>query len=192
MIDQKHGAAVVAQLADEVGEGCRLRRGEAGKRLVDQQHLRIARDRLGDLDLAQIGERQGGRAAVEHAAEADARGDGARVLVDMGIGEQPRELVGQQRELDVFQHGLAVQRARMLEHDAGAHARDLVRRPAGDLDAVDAHRAGIGALDAHDQLHHGRFAGAVRADQAQNFAGLNAERHVLDGDEAAEALGEAR
>ena len=171
VIDQQHGAAVVAQFADEIGEGRGFRRGQAGERLVDQQHLRIARDRLGDFDLAQVGERQRGRAPVEHGAQADARGDGAGALVGLRVGEQPGELVGQQRELDVFQHGLAMQRTRMLKHDAGAHARDPVRRPAGDLDAVDAHRAGIGAFDAHDQLHHRRFAGAVGADQAQNLAG---------------------
>ena len=175
VIDQQHGAAVVAKLADQIGEGRRLRRGEAGERLVDQKHLRIARDRLGDLDLAQIGERQGAGTAVEHGAEADARGDGAGARVGFRVGEQPRQLVGQQRELDVFQHGLAVQRARMLEDDAGAHPRDLVRRPAGDLDAVDAHRTGIGPLDPHDELHHRRLAGTVRADQAENFAGVDAE-----------------
>ena len=69
--------------------------GEAGERLVDQQHLRIARDRLGDLDLAQIGERQSGRAPVEHGAQADALGDGAGARIGLRIGEQPRELVGQ-------------------------------------------------------------------------------------------------
>src|SRR5271163_3556252 len=113
------------------------------------------------------------------------------MLINMGIGKQARELVREERELDILEHGLAVQRSRMLEHDAGAHARDLVRRPAGHLDAADAHRAGIGTFDTHDQLHHGGFAGAVRADQAENFPGLNAERHVLDGDKPAEALGEA-
>ncbi len=31
-----------------------------------------------------------------------------------------------------------MQRARVLEHDADAGARDAMRRPAGDVDAVDA------------------------------------------------------
>src|ERR1700722_10681748 len=79
----------------------------------------------------------------------------------------------------------------MLKYDACAHARDLVRWPARDVDAADAHGTGIGPLDAHDELHHRRFAGAVRADQTQDFAGLHGKRHFLYGDEAAEALGEA-
>ena len=79
----------------------------------------------------------------------------------------------------------------MLEHDAGAQARDFVRRPAGDFGAVDAYRAGVGPLDAHDEFHDRRLARAVRSDQAQNFAGTDAERHAFDGDQAAETLGEA-
>ena len=68
----------------------------------------------------------------------DAGGDGAGAFVGLRVGEQPRQLVGQQRELDVLQHRLPMQRARVLEHDADAQARDVVRRPAGDLGAVDA------------------------------------------------------
>ena len=56
----------------------------------------------------------------------DAGRDGAGARVGLRVREQTGELVGQQRELDVFQYRLAVQRARVLKHDAGAHARDTV------------------------------------------------------------------
>ena len=191
MIDQKHGAAVVAQLANEVAERSRLGRGEAGERLVDQKHLRIARDRFGDLDFAEVGKRQSGRTAVEHAAQADARRDSARAFIGLRISQQSSELVRKERKLDVLQYRLAMQRPRMLKHDARAHSRDFVRRPAGDIDAVDAHRTRIRALDPHDQLHHRGFAGAVRADEAQNFAGADGKRHLLHGDQTAESLGQA-
>src|SRR5580704_10841354 len=84
-----------------------------------------------------------------------------------------------------------MQRTRMLEHHAGAKPGDPVRRPARDLDAADAHRAGIGPLNAHDEFQHRGLAGAVRTDQAEDFSSLDAKRHVLDGNEAAEPLGEA-
>ena len=126
VVDEEHGAAVVAQFADQIGKRFGLLRGQAGERLVDQQHLRIARDRLGDFDLAQIGERQRRRPAVEHGVQADPLGDGAGAGFGLRIDEQPGKLVGQQRELDVLQHRLPVQRAGMLEHDAGAEPRDLV------------------------------------------------------------------
>src|SRR5580698_1319788 len=79
----------------------------------------------------------------------------------------------------------------MLEHHAGAKPRDTVRWPAGDFDAADHHRTGVGPLDTHDQLHDGGFAGAIRADQAEYFSALDAERHIFHGDETAEALGKA-
>ena len=40
-------------------------------------------------------------------------------------------------------------------------------------------------------LHRGRLAGAVRADQAEDFAGAQIEAQVLDRGQAAEALGQA-
>ena len=40
-------------------------------------------------------------------------------------------------------------------------------------------------------LHRGRLAGAVRADQAEDFAGAQIEAQILDRGQAAEALGQA-
>ena len=57
VIDEENGAAVIAQFANQIGERRGFLRRQPGKRFVDQQHLRIPRDCLGDLDLAQIGER---------------------------------------------------------------------------------------------------------------------------------------
>src|SRR5580704_11239086 len=78
----------------------------------------------------------------------------------------------------------------MLEHHPGAKPCDPVRWPARDLDTANAHRAGVGPFDAHDELHHGRFAGTVRTDQAEDLSAFDAQRYVLDGDKAAKALGE--
>ena len=113
----------------EVGEGRGLPRGEAGERLVDQHHLRIAGDRLGDLDLAQVGEWQGRGAAIDHVGQTDALGDGPRARLD-ARGKQVQQLVGQEPKQDVLEHRLPMQRARMLEHHADAEPRDPVRRPA--------------------------------------------------------------
>src|ERR1700732_2006411 len=79
----------------------------------------------------------------------------------------------------------------MLEHHTKALACDLVRGQAGDVFALEHDFARARAFDAHDRLHRGRLAGAVRADQAENLAGAQIETEVLDRGEAAEALGEA-
>src|SRR5579883_1278144 len=188
VIDQEHGAALGTEGADQLREGADLARGQAGERLVHQHYLGIARDRLGEFEPPEIGEGQGRRAAVEHLAEPDTLGDEAGAAFDRGIGHEPEKAVGQERELDVLEHRLPAQRARMLEDDADALARDAVRRPARDIDAVDPHGAGIRPLDPHDQFHHGRFAGTVGADEAKDLAALDLEADILDRDEAAEAL----
>ena len=61
---------------------------------------------------------------------------------------------------------------------------------AGDIGPVEPDGAGIGAREPHDQRHHRRLAGAVRADQPDDFAGAQIETHVLDGDHAAETFAE--
>ena len=151
-----------------------LARGQAREGLVDEHDLRVARDRLGDLDLAQVGEGQASRAAGRARAPRPTRSAIARARASLsGSGKRRQQLVGQEREHDVLEHGLPVQRARMLEDHADAEAGDPVRRPARDLDAFDANRAGVRPLDAHDQLHHRRFAGAIRSDEAENFAAVH-------------------
>ena len=52
VIDKQHRAAVIAQFANKIGEGGSLRRCEAGEGLVDKEHLRIAGDGFGNLNLA--------------------------------------------------------------------------------------------------------------------------------------------
>src|ERR1700689_5163062 len=79
----------------------------------------------------------------------------------------------------------------MLKHHAKTLARDLVRGKAGDIFALEDDIARGRPFDAHDGLHRGRLAGAVGADQAEDLAGAQVEAKVLDGGEAAEALGQA-
>ncbi len=76
----------------------------------------------------------------------------------------------------------------MLEDQAHALTSDLVRRQARDLIAIEHDGAGAWSLDAHDELHHGRLAGAVRPDKAQNFAALQLEIDIVDSNEAAKPL----
>src|SRR5207237_509599 len=111
--------------------------------------------------------------------------------LDLWVGKQPCELVRQERELDVLEHGLSVQGSGVLEDHARSHPRNLVRGQSRYFDAVDAYRPSIGTLDAHDELHDRRFAGSVWADQPEDFTGLNSKRHLLHGNKTAEPLGDA-
>src|SRR2546425_529101 len=50
--------------------------------------------------------------------------------------------------------------------------------------------AGAGRREPRDHVEERRLPGAVRPDDAEDFAGRDHERHVRDGDEAAEAFGD--
>ena len=56
---------------------------------------------------------------------------------------------------------------------------------------VDQHLAGVGLVDARQQLDQRALAGAVLAQQRQHPASMHVQRHVVDGLRAAEALADA-
>ncbi len=188
VIDEQHGAAVPTEAVDQLGKISDLAGREPGEWLIDQHHLRIARHRPSELQATQIGEGQGGGMTVQHSAEPDPAGDLARPLLNARRRGEPQQRIGQQRELDVLEHGLAVQGAGMLEHDADTLPRDAVRGPARHVHPFEHDLAGIGFLDAHDQLHDGGLARSVRPDQAENFPWADLEADVLHRDQPAETL----
>ena len=147
MIDDEDRAPVVAHFGDQRRERRGLARRQPREGLVDEHDLGIAGDGLGDLHFAQIGERQRGGAPIQYAGQSDTLGDRARSRFDRRAGKETQQSIGQKPEHDVLDDRLPVQRTRMLEHHADAEPRYAVRRPARDLDAVDANRSGVGPLD---------------------------------------------
>ena len=192
VIDEQHRLALGPERGDERGEVLDLAGREPREGLVDQHDLRVARDGLGEFEPAKIREGQRRRPAVVDGRKADTGRDFPGAAVDGGVGDQFQERVRQERELDVLADGLAMERARVLEDEAHTVPGDPVGRPAGYVDAVDQDLAGIGLHDAHDELHHGRLAGAVRPDQAEDLARADRQPHLVDRDKAAEALAQSR
>lgn len=155
---------------------------EAGERLVEEHDLRgveqAARDRellfhaagelagklvgfVGDLELLKKRLRE--RFVVADAVDA---GDEIEVLTDGEIIEEPG-FVGEERE-------------RALGGQRGG----------GEVVTGDAEGAGAGGNDAGEAAERGGFAGAVGADEAEDFAWANEEGQLADGSEAAVAFGE--
>ena len=108
VVHQQHRAALVAEAADQFGEDADFGQRQSGEGLVDQHHLGIPGDGLGEFKPAQIRERQGRRPAIHHGAEADAVGDPFGALGQRLVGKQHEQAVRQQRDHDVLQHGLPV------------------------------------------------------------------------------------
>ena len=98
---------------------------------------------------------------------------------------------GQRADHDVLGHGEIGEGLELLEGARDAAAGDAVGPQAGDLAAVEEDAAGVGRLEAGDQVEQRRLAGAVGADDAEDLALVDIEGDVGVGGEAAEALGHA-
>ena len=188
MVDEDDRARIAAQLADECRELAHLAGAQPGERFVEQQQLGPQRHRLGEFETAQTGIGKFRWQPVRDVREPDHREKIMRGALNLPRDAQIQDAVRQQRELDVLQHGLLLQRTRVLEQHGDAGPGDAVRRPAADAGAVEPHVARVGAVDAHHQAHHGRLAGPVRSDEAEDFAAIDAEIDIIDGRQTAEAF----
>src|SRR5881397_2254980 len=104
--------------------------------------------------------------AGEHAIGIlDARLGGARAGASPG------------RHCNVLGDGELAEHLAFLRGKADAHARDPVWPKADDVLAVEFDRAGRGLEKAHDGAETRGLAGAVAADQADELAGIDLERH---------------
>ena len=98
---------------------------------------------------------------------------------------------GLSAEIHVVGDGAVGDQAELLEDHGDAPAEMLGDGGALDGFAVEADGAGVGAVDAHEDLHESGFAGAVLAEQRMDFAGLEGEVDVGQHAVGAEAFGDA-
>jgi len=67
----------------------------------------------------------------------------------------------------------------------------FTRRVNLDLLSVESNASGIAPGDTPENLHQGRLAGAILADQRENLARMNVEVHLFQGQHAGKALADA-
>ena len=94
---------------------------------------------------------------------------------------------------DVVQHVEPAGEIELLE-DHGAARPPLAERPAlerGDVGVAEQDAAAAGIAQAVDHAQQGRLAGAGAADHADQLAGRNDQRHLVDGALVAKTLGDA-
>ena len=162
-----------------------LRRQHRG-RLVHDEQLRLLQQAAHDLHALALADRQVADAAVGIELQAVGGRHRDDALAQAVLGE-----LGGDAERDVLGHRQALEQREVLEHHADALVAGLgglVRRI--DL-AAEAHDAFVGAHDAVDHLDQRRLAGAVLAQQRVDLLGADGERHVVVGDHAGKALGDA-
>jgi hypothetical protein len=89
-------------------------------------------------------------------------------------------------ELDVVAHAHRPEQRQVLERAPDAERRDPVRRRLEQRPALERDPPIAERVEARQAVEQRRLAGAVRADQAEDVAACDDERHPVEGDDAAE------
>ena len=150
-------------------------RVEAGRRLVEEQHLGVVDQRGGEVEAALHAARVAGDAPVEGVTEIDQLAE----LLGAAIGIAGRQAVQPTLQPQQLAPGLAGIERRLLEGDADAQP-DL----AGVLDDVEAGDGRLAARRRQQRAQHPhgrRLAGAVRAEEAVDLAAPDLEVDAGDG-----------
>jgi len=178
----------VVQHAEQRG---RLELGERGRGLVEDQHLAVERERLGDLHqlLARDAEFVDARGRVDVLAEPAQHLGGARVEAAV-VHEGAAARVDLGHEDVLGDGGVAAQRD-LLVHQADAQPHGMGRAVDAHIQAVERDRALVGLVDAVDDVHQRGLAGAVLAAQGVDLAGTQREVHARERARSAEALADA-
>jgi len=92
-------------------------------------------------------------------------------------------------DADVIEDGEIAEQADILEGTGDALGGDFVRLAPDQFVIFEPDAAAGGPVNAGDEVEHGCFAGAIRADEAGDLAGLEGEVEVIDGAQAAEEVG---
>ena len=151
------------QVAEEL---VHLLRHQHRGRLVQDDDLRAAVEHLEDLHPLPGADAE----LLDQPVRLDAEAVGVGDPQDLGAGlaADAVHLLG--AEDDVLQHGQVVGQHEVLEHHADAGLDRVGRRVEGDLLAVDLDGARVGWLDAVEDLHQRRLAGAVLTDDGVDRA----------------------
>ena len=100
------------------------------------------------------------------------------------LGEKVEVLVDAERGVEIL--------AQALRHVGDAMVAGLSVPAVGNVAAQRLYRSGLQSAYAGDQAQQGRFADAVRPDQADHAAGRNVERDIVERDRFTITLGDAR
>src|SRR5260221_3345713 len=180
-------AEPLADVAEHGGGALHLRRVEAAQAFIGEQQLGLGRQRAGELELLERGGAEAIGAGRRIAGQADLveRHGGAALRL------APRDTAAgavERGEGDIVEQRQLAERARYLEGARYAAAADDMRGLPRDLGPGKDDRAAARLERAGDQVEDRALARAVGADETEDLALPHLERHLVDRQEAAEAL----
>jgi len=166
-----------------------LARRQHRRRLIKDQELRAAKQRLDDFQPLLFANRQRRHRQIGIQRQ-------PMLFADVG---QPGKSTGAidaagfagNSDEQVFQHRQAWRQMKMLMHHADTGSQRIGRTGDPHRLALDENLAGIRRIGAEQHIHQRRLAGAVLAQQPEDFTGRDAEVDSLVRLDGAEALGDA-
>ena len=158
---------------------------ERAERLVEQQHLRLDRERPREGDALALAARQLRGVAVGQPVELDELQELRHARADLVLGEAPRARPHAQAEGDVLEHRHVAEERVVLEHEADAALSHVAH---GRVLAREQHLAAVGPLEPGDDPQQARLARARGAEERHQLARRDVQAHVVHRDEGAERL----
>ena len=175
----EHRPAFLGERPEEAADPADALRVEPVDGLVEEQHRRVAEERGGDAEPL--------RHAQREAADPPACGPGQADELEHCVDSSSRDAVARGHPAQVLARGAAGMKRPGVEQRPDLPQWDVERRV---RPAVDEGRAPVGRVEAEDEPHRGRLAGAVRPDEARHPARLDGEGQPVDGERGAVALAE--
>jgi hypothetical protein len=190
--DEDDGAPVGAQRAQHVPELRDLGRREHCRRLVENQDLRAAIERLEDLDALRLTNREVGDLRRRRDDQSTSRRELGHGLLG-GAAVDLHAALRLAAEHDVLGNGERRDEHEVLMHHPDAGIDRFGGAPTGDVAEPAVRRGdfdspGVWSVHAAEDPHQRRLAGAVLADERMNLAALHLERRAAVGDRLAECL----
>ena len=156
-------------------------RVESSERLVEEQNLRLGRERTREPHPLPLPSRQLGRVAMAEVLELDEVQKLVDALCDLGF----RPLAHLQSERDVVAHRHVLERSVVLEDEADV---PLLRSERGGVLSAEEDLSRVRGLEPGDDAEQRRLARAARAEESRQRSALDVERDVVEGDEVAETF----
>ena len=189
--DVDHPGVGLHEAADQAVQDLDLGVVERRRRLVHDQQLGVVGQRLADLDHLLLGDREAADELLGPQRQMEALDQLARLRVEPALVEEEPRAARLAPDEEVLRDREVGHQVELLVDDADAELLRVLGRDRLVGLAVEEELALVGVVDAGQQLHQRRLAGAVLADQREDLAGVQVEVHVLERLDAGEALADA-
>ena len=180
--------AAPAQLAHHRHEALHIRIHQRSGRLVHDQHVGFVGNRLGDLDHLPVGDAERADPDVRADVDVEPPEQFHRLAAHLAMVDEAETVGRFAADPDVFGHRHRRHQVQFPMDHGDAVLQRVQRAFQPDVAAVEFEGAGIGRVDAGDDLHQRRLSGAVLAHQGVDAARAQAELYIVECQHAGEFL----